>query len=107
MSAMVRDAPMCHVDASVDNAMEALDSRPGWKQCVVVNDTGVVLGLVSRDTRGSTLKLADVMRSGPTTIRPDSALDDALEAMRKHDVAERVVTDPTGRLLGVLRSPAG
>jgi CBS domain-containing protein len=107
MSAMVRDAPMCHVDASVDHAIEALDSRPGWEQCVVVNDTGVVLGLVSRDTRGSTLKLADVMRSGPTTIRPDSALDDALEAMRKHKVTERVVTDPTGRLLGVLRSPAG
>ena len=97
---------MCHVDASVEQAMEALDSRPGWTQCVVVNDAGVVAGLVPRDAGGLTRPLADVMRPGPTTVRPDVELDEALEAMRKRNIVERVVTDPTGRLLGVLRRPA-
>jgi CBS domain-containing protein len=85
--------------------MEALDSRPGWEQCVVVNDAGVVAGLVPRDAGGLARPLADAMRQGPTTIRPDVALDEALAAMREHNITERVVTDPTGRLLGVLRRP--
>jgi CBS domain-containing protein len=106
MTAMERDAPMCHVDTTVEHAIEALDSRPGWKQCVVVTDSGVVLGVVTRDARGLTRPLADVMRPAPTTIRPDIALDEALAQMRKRDVTERVVTDPTGRLLGVLRQPS-
>ena len=105
MTAMERDAPMCHVDASVEQAMESLDSRPGWEQCVVVNDAGVVAGLVPRDASGLARPLADAMRQGPTTLRPDAELDEALAAMREHDITERVVTDPTGRLLGVLRRP--
>jgi CBS domain-containing protein len=103
ITVMERDVPMCHVDATVDQAVEALDSRPGWNQCVVVNDAGIVIGVVSRDARGVTTPLADAMHPAPTTVRPDVALDDAYAAMRKRKVAERVVTDPTGRLLGVLR----
>jgi predicted transcriptional regulator len=106
MTAMERDVPVCHIDASVEQAMETLDSRPGWQQCVVVNDAGVVVGSVPRDAGGLTRPVADVMRAGPTTFRPDVALDETLDAMRKRNVTERVVTDPTGRLLGVLRLPA-
>ena len=98
---------MCHIDASVEQAMQALESHPGWQQCVVVNDAGVVVGLVPRDAGGMSRPLADVMRLGPTTVRPDEALDEVLEAMRTRKVTERVVTDPTGRLLGVLRLPPG
>ena len=82
MAAMERDPPLCHIEATVEQALEALDSRPGWQQCVVVTDTGVVVGLVPRDAAGLTRPLADVMRPGPTTIRPDIELDEALEAMR-------------------------
>ena len=103
MSAMQRDAPMCHVDATLEHATETLDSRDGWQHCVVVNDAGVVMGLVPRDAGGLTRPLADAMRAGPTTVRPDIPLDEAYERMRKSNVTERVVTDPTGRLLGVLR----
>lgn len=98
---------MCHIDASVEQAMQALESQPGWQQCVVVNDAGVVVGLVPRDAGGMSRPLADVMRLGPTTVRADEALDEVLEAMRTRKVTERVVTDPTGRLLGVLRLPPG
>lgn len=105
MTAMERDAPMCHLDASVEQAMDSLDSRPGWEQCIVVNDAGVVAGLVPRDAAGMTRPLADAMRPGPTTLRPDTELDKALDGMREHKLTEQVVTDPTGRLLGVLRRP--
>jgi Mg/Co/Ni transporter MgtE len=105
MTAMESDAPMCHIDASVEQAMDSLDSQPGWEQCVVVNDAGVVVGLLPRDAGGLTRPLADAMRSGPTTLRPDVELDKALDGMREHKLTEQVVTDPTGRLLGVLRRP--
>jgi hypothetical protein len=39
-------------------------------------------------------------------VRPDAELDETLDRMRKRNVRERIVTDPTGRLLGVLRLPA-
>jgi CBS domain-containing protein len=107
MSAMERDAPMCHVDATLEQAIDALESRDGWQHCVVVNDEGVVMGLIPRDAGGLTRPLADAMRPGPTTIRPDVALDEAFEGMRKSKLNERVVTDPSGRLLGVLRLAPG
>jgi predicted transcriptional regulator len=106
MSAMERQPPMCHIDATLEHAIDALDPWDGWQQCVVVNDAGVVMGLVSRDSGGSSRPLVDAMFAGPSTIRPDIPLDEALDAMRKRNVDERVVTDPTGRLLGVLRLPA-
>jgi CBS domain-containing protein len=105
-TAIERDAPMCHVEASIEQAMDGLDSRPGWQHCVVVNDAGVVVGLMPRGATGLTRPLVDVMRPGPTTIRPDEELSEAVAAMRKREIDERVVTDPAGRLLGVLRLPA-
>ena len=102
---MERDAPMCHIDATAEYSIELLDSREGWQHCVVVNDEGVVMGLVPRGAGGLSRPLADVMRSGPTTVRPDVPLDETCDLMRKRNVTERVVTDPTGRLLGVLRLP--
>ncbi|HZB39698.1 MAG TPA: CBS domain-containing protein [Ilumatobacter sp.] len=103
---MERDAPMCHVDATLEHAIDSLESRDGWHHCVVVNDAGVVMGLVPFDAGGLSRPLADAMRAGPTTIRPDVLLDEAFNGLRASKVTERVVTDPTGRLLGVLRLPA-
>src|SRR5262245_59092631 len=104
LSAMERDAPMCHVDAALEGAIEALDAHPGWHRCVVVNDHGVVAGVVPRDARGMTRPLADAMQTGPTTIRPDVPLDEARTRMRDQQLDEMIVTDPAGRLLGVLRT---
>lgn len=97
---------MCHVDTTLEHAINSVESRDGWHHCVVVNDAGVVMGLVPFDAGGLSRPLADAMRAGPTTIRPDIPLDEAFDAMRKRNVGERVVTDPNGRLLGVLRLPA-
>jgi CBS domain-containing protein len=100
---MERDVPMCHIEATVGEAMDALDARPGWERCVVVTDGGLVMGSVARGARGLSRPLADVVRFGPTTVRPDVGLEETRARMREHDVMERIVTDPTGRLLGVLR----
>lgn len=45
--------------------------------------------------------IVDVMRVGPTTIRPDEVTDDVRRRMQGHGVTALVVTAPTGQLLGL------
>ena len=100
---MERDVPMCHLDATVEQAVEVLDAHPGWQRCVVVNDVGIVAGGLARDAGGIARPVVDAMRPGPSTIRPDEPLDEVRQRMRKHHTTELIVTDPTGRVLGALR----
>lgn len=73
--------------------------------CIVVNEERVVLGRL----RGSALDATDrrgvdeIMEEGPTTTRADDALEALVARMRLRHVTAIVVTDPDGRLLGVLR----
>lgn len=106
MTAMDTDVPTCRVDTPITDVIRTLDEHSAWAQCVVVNDGDVVLGVVTRQASASSHPVFEVMRHGPTTVRPDAELDETLDRMRKRNVRERIVTDPTGRLLGVLRLPA-
>lgn len=98
------DVPTCSPDDRVaDVARRARDS--GWDMCIVVNEERVVLGRL----RGSALDATDrrgvdeIMEEGPTTTRADDALEALVARMRLRHVTAIVVTDPDGRLLGVLR----
>jgi CBS domain-containing protein len=44
-----------------------------------------------------------VMEPGPSTIRPDTALEALAERMRRADLACLPVTTPEGELLGIVR----
>ena len=66
---------------------------------------GVVLGRL----RGSLLdcdpmlRAEEVMESGPPTIRPDTPANAVAERLAKRELRFAVVTDPEGRLIGVVR----
>ena len=72
--------------------------------CIVVNAAGVVLGRFRGDRlRGDTgAAIESVMEDGPTTIRADASLREIAERMRNRRVGSILVTDPEGRLLGIL-----
>jgi len=76
----------------------------GWDQCIVVNDAGVVLGLL----RGESLHAAPdalvelAMEVGPATIRPNRSPRDIREYMRQHGVSSVVVTTSAGQLMGIV-----
>ncbi len=72
--------------------------------CLVVTNDNVVLGrLRGKALRASQVAIVDeVMEEGPTTIRPDTLLDDIIPRMQQKRVASIVVTTPDGRLIGVL-----
>ncbi len=72
--------------------------------CIVVDDHGVVLGRLRGDALGEDpgATVESVMEDGPTTIRADASLEEITERMRKRGVGSILVTDPEGRLLGIL-----
>jgi CBS domain-containing protein len=93
-------APTCLVSDSLARVKSMLESAP---VCIVTNGSGTVLGRIRQrdiDTAGDTA--ADIMEEGPSTFRPDVPLDELLERMRSRDVDDVVITDPDGRLMGIL-----
>ncbi len=72
--------------------------------CVAVTEDNVVLGMVYRDEAQEldAKTIEQVMRPGPTTIRASEPLEPLVERMKKAGVDAILVTDPEGRLLGLL-----
>jgi CBS domain-containing protein len=77
----------------------------GITKCVVIDDRRVVCGRIEhldaidpRDPRPA----SEVMRPGPTTVRPSENLGEVRERMRARHVDELLVTTPDGELLGVV-----
>jgi predicted transcriptional regulator len=72
---------------------------------VVVNDEGIVLGLLRDKELDADPEAAaeQVMRSGPGTFRPDAPIKDVLDRMRRRNVRTVLVTTSDGKLLALLR----
>jgi CBS domain-containing protein len=91
-----RDVPRCRLDEQMGDVRERV-RRSGWSFAVVLNDAGVVLGLVSGGALDGDMDavVESVMDPDPKTIRPSAALADV-----GHSV---LVTTPDGVLLGALK----
>lgn len=100
------DVPRCRLDERT-RAVRARVEQTKWHLAVVVNDLGVVLGLLRRDAldRDADEVVERVMEPGPRTIRPSLALRD-IGAHITNDRDSLLVTTPDGVLLGVLTAPA-
>ncbi len=98
-----RDDCACHLGDRLGDVVKRLQAA-AKDACIVVDDHHVVLGRV----RGRALEgdpdasMEDVMRSGPSTIRPDTSLESVIQALRDGDVTNTLVTDPAGRLIGTI-----
>lgn len=90
-----------------EESVQAVRERSDGQDVIVINDHDVVLGVarhsqLSEADPGTTV--AEVMRVGPTTIRPDEPVDDLQARMTEKSVSSMIVTLPTGELLGVYDS---
>ncbi len=93
--------PTCPFRAAMDTAAAALREH-GF--CVAVDDQ-VVLGMVyERDVekRDPNTTVEQVMHPGPTTVRASEPVASLVMRMHAADVDAILVTDPEGRLLGLL-----
>lgn len=86
---------------------ERIESSP-YGYALVTSDGGnggTILGRLRRsrlDVDPATPAEA-VMEPGPSTFRPDLAVDELRERLDKRDLRTAVVSTPEGRLLGIVR----
>jgi predicted transcriptional regulator len=93
--------PTCAPAKKVENAWDRVRAA-GWDACVVVNKDRVVLGLLREKELSSDpgATVERVMRSGPTTFRPDVPVGKMAGRMRGARTV--LVTTSDGRLVGLL-----
>ena len=97
-----RDLPRCGPGDLVGDVRER-SRRAGWSLAAVVDDRGVVLGLLTGEASHAEpdAVVAHVMNPAPTTVRPSLLLDAAAERLG-HGVDSLLVTTSDGVLLGLL-----
>jgi CBS-domain-containing membrane protein len=97
-----RSVPACSLQERVG---EVRDRLGDWEICIVTNNEGVVLGVVERDAlTGDDGLVAEVMRPSPSTSRPHVSMKQAAAQLDKHPRPLVVLTEPDGRLVGVVRA---
>jgi rhodanese-related sulfurtransferase len=96
-----RDVPTCRLDETA----ALVRGRAGDAEvCVVLDDDRVVLGVVRTDSLDAEGTMAELMREGPSTYRPDVSATEMAERLRKHPEPRVLVTNADGTLVGIARS---
>jgi CBS domain-containing protein len=98
------DAVTCRLDDRVGDIRERVDASP-YGFAFVVADGGVLLGWLRRAALDGDPDAAaeSVMEPGPSTVRADTPPGRLRERLERGDLSTAVVSDPEGRLLGVVR----
>jgi Mg/Co/Ni transporter MgtE len=98
-----RDVATCGPGDRVGDAA-AKSKSTGADVCIVVNEERVVLGRLRGDALAQNPEaiVEEIMEEGPTTTRADDDLKRLTARMRGRSVGSILVTDPDGRLIGVL-----
>src|SRR5207253_345240 len=92
------DVPACRPGDRVGAVWQRITAA-GWDVCVVTNEGGIVLGLLENpDVTDSNEAVEEIMQPGPTTLRPDLALDDVRQYFDARGLKRVLVTTPDGRL---------
>jgi rhodanese-related sulfurtransferase len=100
-----RDVATCALEDPTAEVSARIERSPyGFALALATDD--VVLGRVRRsriaEATGHT-RVEEVMDPGPSTIRPHTAVDELAASVGASPVQTLIVTDPEGRLLGVVR----
>ncbi len=92
------------VTALVDDSVAVVrESMASPSDVVVIDDRRIVIGSVRAsdlDAAEGTELIGEIMRLGPTTIRPDELESAVAERMTDRGVRSLLVTSPTGELIG-------
>ena len=99
-----QDVVTCALDDRVADVQARVTESP-YRFAFVVSADGVLLGRLRRSAlEGDGIALAEeVMEPGPSTVRPDTPPGDLADRLKSRDLASAVISDPEGRLLGVVQ----
>jgi CBS-domain-containing membrane protein len=98
------DVVTCGLDAPADEMRERIDGSPYGFALVTASD-GTLLGRLRRSALdgGATGTAEELMSPGPSTVRPDMAIDDLRKKLDDKDLKTAIVSTPEGHLIGVIR----
>ncbi len=99
---MRRDVPRFGLQDRTGEILEILKAG-AWEWGAVVNESGILLGRVrARDLPDPEARASEIMDEGPGTYRPNVPLDELLARMFDKGFDLAFVTDPDGRLRGLV-----
>ena len=98
------DVPTCGLGERVGDVARQVNDE-GWDTCIVVKDGGIVLGrlFASELDAASDDSVEQVMRSGPSTFRPNVTVQEMVGFMDDRGITTALVTTSEGRLVGLFR----
>ena len=84
--------------------LAAMAAARGTGICVVLNDAGVVLGVLRRQALGGdpAQTAEEAMRPGPSTFRPSVPIEEMIEFLASRNLTMGLVGTPDGRLMGAV-----
>jgi CBS domain-containing protein len=97
-----KDVPTCRPTDSVEKGKRRVG--PGWHECVVLDDAGIVLGLLDEAALNADplMPAGEALSPGPKTVRPSIRASEIPNRFRDHKTDRILVTTPEGRLLGMI-----
>ena len=98
------DVVTCRLDDTIGAVRDRVAASP-YGFAFVTTTGGILLGRLRKKALDEEphRTAAEVMEPGPSTTRPDLAPATILDKLRKADLTTAVLTDPEGRLLGIVR----
>ena len=98
------DVVTCRPDDTMGAVAEWVAASP-YGFALVTSEDGVILGRLRKAalTRDAGVRAEDAMEAGPSTNRPDTAPDKLRVKLVDKDLSTAVLSDPDGRLLGLVR----
>ena len=100
-----RDVPVCRFDDKLADLAQRLGPTR-WSECVVVNEPGIVLGLLRKsmwEEAADEMTAEQAMESGPITFRPHVRRDEMVTFLKKKNLDSALITTSDGKLVGLLR----
>jgi len=103
-SAADPDVPTCTLADDLRD-VRARVRATDWRQCIVIDGGRIVLGRLGRDAieQDDSRSVEEAMSEGPSTVRPDTPLEELLGRLERQQLQTALVTTSDGVLIGVVR----
>ena len=99
------DVVRCALGDDAAKVGQRIDDSP-YRFALVESEDGTLLGRLRRSAVEDGKTAEEVMSPGPSTVRPDTAVDELREKLDAKDLKTAIVSTPEGRLIGVVMRTA-